>query len=115
MPELLRTVNLEAGRPTGDEAVRRLNEALEVARRDGVRALKIIHGYGSSGQGGVLRERVQKSLVNRRNQKKIRACVFGEKWSSFEEVAREVLALCPELRRDSDFNRGNWGISIVVL
>ncbi|HEY3293910.1 MAG TPA: Smr/MutS family protein [bacterium] len=115
MPEILRIVNLETGLPTGEEALRRLSEAIEAAKRDRVKALKVIHGYGSSGTGGVLRQRVQKSLANRRNQGKIRACVFGEKWNSFEEVARDVLDQCPELRRDSDLNRGNAGISIILL
>jgi hypothetical protein len=115
MRETVRVVNLEAGMPTGDEALKRLSEAIDAAKKDGVRALKVIHGYGSSGVGGVLRNRVQKSLVNRRNQGKIRACVFGDKWNSFEEAARQVLDQCPDLRRDSDLNRGNEGISIVLL
>jgi len=115
LPEALRIINLESGLPTGDEAVKRLSEAIEAAKRDGVRALKVIHGYGSSGVGGVLRQRVQKSLANRRNQGKIRACVFGENWNSFEKVARDVLDQCPALRRDADLNRNNVGITIVLL
>ena len=115
MPETIRIINLESGLPTGDEALKRLSEEIEKARRDGVKALKIIHGYGSSGAGGVLRHRVQKSLVNRRNQGKVRACVFGEKWNSFEQAARTLLEACPELSRDKDFNRGNPGISILLL
>ena len=112
---LLKTINLEHGRPTAEEALKRLNAALETARHDGVRALKIIHGYGSSGVGGVLRDRVQKSLARRRNQQTIRFCIFGEKWNSYDDVAQQALRLYPELRRDSDFNRDNPGISIVVL
>jgi hypothetical protein len=111
----IRTINLETGLPTADEALKRLSEAIDQAKKDGVKAIKVIHGYGSSGKGGVLRQRVQKSLVNRRNQGKIRACVFGDKWDAFEDVTRNVLDQCPELRRDSDLNRGNEGISIVLL
>jgi hypothetical protein len=115
MPEALRLINLESGKPTAEEALKRLSEAIDAARRDGVKALKIIHGYGSSGTGGVLCDRVQKSLVNRRNQGKIRACVFGEKWNSFEQVARDLLEACPELSRDRDYNRNNPGVSLVLL
>jgi hypothetical protein len=115
MPGGLRLVNLKEEMPTGDEAIRMLNEALDEARRDGVKVVKVIHGYGSTGVGGVLRLRVQKSLVNRRNQKKIRACIFGENWSSFEPDARRVLQAFPVLRKDADLNRKNEGISIVVL
>ncbi len=112
---LLRTVNLEAGLPTGEEAIKRLSEALEAAKRDGIKALKVIHGYGSSGTGGVLRLRVQKSLVNRRNQGKIQQCVFGENWNTYDDAAQKILRQYPTLRKDSDLNRGNEGISIVLL
>ena len=115
MPETIRIVNLESGLPTAEEALKLLSEAIEAAKKDGVKALKVIHGYGSSGKGGVLRARVQKSLANRRNQGKIRACVFGDKWDTFEQVARDLLEACPELARDRDLNRGNEGISIVLL
>jgi hypothetical protein len=111
----LRIVNLKHDLPTAEEAIRRLNEAIEAARLDGVKVLKIIHGYGSTGVGGVLRQRVQKSLVNRRNQKKIRACVFGENWNSFDPAARQLVQAMPALRKDADFNRRNEGISIVLL
>ena len=115
MLEAVRIINLEANLPTAEEALKLLSEAIDAARKDGVKALKVIHGYVSSGVGGVLRQRVQKSLVNRRNQRKIRACVFGDKWDTFEQVARDVLEACPELSKDRDLNRGNEGISIVLL
>lgn len=111
----LRIVNIERGLPTGDEALKLLSEAIDSAKRDGVTAIKIIHGYGSTGSGGVLRQRIQKSLANRRNQGKIRDCVFGDRWNSFDEHARRILDQCPALRRDSDLNRGNEGISIVLI
>jgi len=42
---------MEAGMPTVEDARRRLLEELRQAKQVGVRALKIIHGYGSSGKG----------------------------------------------------------------
>ena len=47
--------NLEAGMPTADQAVRRLNTILYAQRAMRTKAFKIIHGYGSSGKGGRLR------------------------------------------------------------
>ena len=43
--------NLEAGMPTADQAVRRLNTILYAQRAMRTKAFKIIHGYGSSGKG----------------------------------------------------------------
>ncbi|RIK64261.1 MAG: hypothetical protein DCC65_14690 [Planctomycetota bacterium] len=46
------TVVLKEGMPTAEEARRRLSEALDEARGRGMAALKLVHGYGSSGAGG---------------------------------------------------------------
>ncbi len=51
----LREVNLEAGMPFVDQAIKRLTFELHQSRRQGFAAVKIIHGYGSSGVGGKIR------------------------------------------------------------
>ena len=48
---LLREVNLEAGKPLVDQAIKRLTFELSHSRALGCTVLKIIHGYGSSGAG----------------------------------------------------------------
>ena len=111
----LRELNIKEGMPTVDEARKRLLTELARAKIEGVVALKIIHGYGSSGTGGTLRIALRKSLALRKKEGKIRIFVPGEKWSIFEDDARAVLDLCPELGRDSDLNRLNNGMTIVLL
>lgn len=56
------TVNLESGHPDLETARRRLLAEIESARRQGVRVLKVIHGWGSSGAGGALCVGIRKSL-----------------------------------------------------
>src|SRR4029079_1613281 len=58
----MRTINLEPGLPSLDEARRFLLAQIDAARKDGVRLLKVIHGYGSSGSEGVLCAGIRKSL-----------------------------------------------------
>ncbi len=111
----LRIVNLEAGKPTVEEARRKLIDAIEQARKDGTRALKVIHGYGSSGVGGKIRDGVRKSLSLRRKEGKIVMYVPGEKWSALETGTQELLELYTEIRRDTDLGRGNEGITIVLV
>jgi hypothetical protein len=111
----LRTVNIEAGLPTIDDARRRLLAELRQAKQSGVIALKIIHGYGSTGKGGALRGALRKSLLRRRKEGLVTRVIFGEKWNVFEEDARYAIERCPELRSDRDLNRSNEGITIVVL
>ena len=54
-PARIKIVNLEDGMPTVEEARLRMNYELQNARREGCAAVKLIHGYGSSGAGGALR------------------------------------------------------------
>ena len=48
------TINLEAGFPSVDDARRRLVSEMQSARARGVRVIKVVHGWGSSGEGGTL-------------------------------------------------------------
>ena len=60
----LRIIDLEEGRPAADEAVKRLAMEIGQARRQKCTALKVIHGYGSSGKGGRIRtEHLPESLA----------------------------------------------------
>lgn len=107
--------NLKADMPTLDVARRRLADTLARAKQRKCRALKIIHGYGSSGTGGRLRIGIQASLRKRRKEGVIRDFVPGERWSIFDETARSILDACPSLKRDPDLDRGNEGVCVVLL
>jgi hypothetical protein len=111
----LRTINLEAGLPTLEDARRYLIGQIETARNDGIRLLKVIHGYGSSGAGGVLCTGIRKSLRLRVKEGKALTVIPGERFSSDSVEARTLVARYPALRRDHDFNRANPGITIVEL
>ena len=111
----IRTINLEEGFPTRDQARQKLETALAKAKKDGVTAVKIIHGYGSSGQGGVLRFAVRGYLRQMKDRKQIAMFVNGETFSQFEERSRELLRRLPELVVDPDLGRGNKGITLVLL
>lgn len=108
-------INLEQGMPTVDQANHRLIGELIRARAQGAKAVKIIHGYGSSGVGGKLRLGVRSALASQKRLGKVKDFVAGESWSIFDEAARRVLDLYPDLNRDKDFERGNAGITIVLL
>ena len=51
----VRTINIESGMPTVEEGRGRLERKLDDARQRGVRVVRVIHGWGSSGKGGQLR------------------------------------------------------------
>ena len=110
-----KTINLEEGMPTADRAIRRLTYELAAARSLHYTALKLIHGYGSSGKGGVLRNEIRAYLLRQHHANKIQAFIEGERLSIFDEDTRIAMGLCPELRRDTDLDRHNNGITVVIL
>jgi hypothetical protein len=47
-------IDIEFGRPTVDMAMPLLTEWLRSMKKSGIKAVKIIHSYGSTGSGGRL-------------------------------------------------------------
>ncbi len=112
---MIKIINLEAGMPTIEQAQIRLLSEIRRARAERAAAVKIIHGYGSSGVGGKLRLAMRKYLGQLRQSGKVGCYVAGEDWSIFHPEARELLNGCPELKRDHDLERGNPGVTIALL
>ena len=108
-------INLEQGMPTVEAARVKLDQALRTAKAQRMTTLKIIHGYGSSGKGGAIKRDVQSVLAGKLRSGSIRGYVPGERFSPFDPVARALLDRCPALSRDSDYSRGNDGVTIVLL
>jgi len=111
----LRELNVKAGMPSVDEARHILLESLDAAKAGGVRLLKVIHGYGSTGVGGKLRGALRRSLELRKKEGAIKGFIRGEEWSLFSEEARGLCDRFPFLREDPDYCRENPGITIVEV
>jgi hypothetical protein len=111
----LKTVNLEDGMPSVPQARARLTTEIRTAQLGGVKVLKLIHGYGSSGAGGDLRIALQSTLRQMAQAQEIRDCIYGENWRTSDDRSWELLKRLAELKNDSDLGRGNRGITLVVL
>ena len=109
------TINLEQGMPTLEQAKQRLVAELGRARGTGAKAVKLIHGYGSSGVGGKLRIGVRQFLASKKRQNTIRLFIAGGDWDIFHADSRQLLEACPDLSRDRDLGQGNPGITLVLL
>lgn len=108
-------VNLEEGMPTAAQALLRLERGLSLARQERAGLVKLIHGYGSTGVGGVLREEVQAELMRLKRNGQIRGYIPGEEFRASNAEAWALVQSHRPLRDDHDFNRGNRGITLVVL
>ncbi len=111
----VRIVNLEEGRPTARQMQHHLDRALALARQDGTELLKLIHGYGSKGVGGVLRDAVRARLAREKSAGNIRDFIEGEDFRISNEVTWALLKRAPELKQDRDLGRENKGITIVLM
>lgn len=111
----LREVNLEQGLPPAAAAIRRLTFELGQSRRMGCTVLKIIHGYGSSGKGGRIREEARRYLGRLRVRGEVREVIPGEEFSIFNPATRAAFDRCGALRKDRDLERHNNGVTFIVL
>ncbi len=111
----LKIVVLKEGMPSVEEARARLQNELAVARKSGIRLLKLVHGYGSTGVGGDLRIALQSTLRQMAQRHEIADCIFGENWRTSDDRSWELLKRMPELKNDSDLGKGNKGITVIVL
>jgi hypothetical protein len=111
----LRVVTIKEGLPTLEEARRRL--LLEVRRcyGEGISVLKIIHGYGSGGHGGILRTGLRKVFEEYQRDGDILGYAAGEEFSIFHPVSLEMITVAPELRHDPDLERSNPGVSFLWI
>jgi hypothetical protein len=115
MSATIKTVILKEGMPSVEQARARLVGEIQLARQGGVKILKIVHGYGSTGVGGELRIALQSTLRQMVTTREIRECIYGENWRKSDERTWDVLKRIPESKHDSDLGRGNKGITIVLL
>lgn len=111
----LNTVILKDGMPSVEQARARLASEIHAAQQAGLKVLKIVHGYGSTGVGGDLRFALQATLRQMAAKNEIRDCIFGENWRKSDERTWELLKQIPELKSDSDLGRGNKGMTVVLL
>jgi hypothetical protein len=111
-PSRINTLNLEAGLPSIEEARQTLADEIARAsarRRRGV--LLVIHGWGSSGKGGALRDMARRVLSAMASRGGIEGLLRGEDLGPHTAAGRRLLSAYPELKPDA----GNPGVTIVEL
>ena len=92
-------IHIEYGMPTVDVAMPLLTERLRSLKKSGVKAVKIIHGYGSTGKGGKLQKAPHTLLAELKESGSIKGFVGGEQWSKFE-MRTLTLIDCPAVDRE---------------
>ena len=115
MTGYLKEVNIKSDMPTAEAAVKRVTYNIHNGRALGAGAIKIIHGYGSTGKGGKIRIEVRRYLEGQKRKGIIRDFIPGERFSIFDEATRQAFSRCSQLRQDQDLDRYNNGITIIIF
>ncbi len=113
--EKIKTINLKKGMPFVDEALDTLALELDLARSQGVRVLRVIHGYGSSGTGGKIKQAVIQELASLSRAGRVHAYVVGDRYSEDTNQGRDLLSQFPGLGSTLVSDRHNPGITFVQL
>ena len=104
-------VSLKKNRETVKEAILLAERNISDARIQGIKIIKFIHGYGSSGIGGTIKLAVRKKLKTIKDGK----IIFGEHFNTNHKQAKNILNDFPFLRDDIDFGKNNKGITLFIL
>lgn len=110
-----KVVNLELGKPLVESALRKLQMEIESGRQQNLRVLTLIHGYGSSGKGGAIGVECRKVLAYLKGNGEINTFIPGEEFRSKSGPTRDLLRRFPQLATSVHLNKGNRGITLVVL
>ncbi len=113
--EDLITINLKEDMPPVDIAICNMELEIELAKITGVKAIKFIHGYGSSGAGGLICKAVRERLSSLKRQRIIKDYIFGEDWDLNNAKCFKVITQLSNGYDGEDLNHSNSGMTIVVL
>ena len=108
-------INIEQGHPTVAQAMTRLQNGIYRARATGQPLAKIIHGYGSSGTGGAIKQALGLELRKYIARGMIKAYCPGEDFGPFSSSGREISSKHPAASRDRDWGVQNDGITVVMF
>ena len=110
------TLNLEEKLPTVDQALEKFDATLEELALTAIRVIKVIHGYGSGGKGGRIKEAIRQELIYQKRSHIIDSYVAGEDLiptkSSYQDLFKRHPTLKNMLTKDIF---GNPGITLIIL
>ena len=80
---------------------------INYCKKNGLKALKIIHGHH---RGTAIKDFLPDLLLG-----SVKAFCPGDKFNMWEAEGRALVALCPELAKDHDYRFANPGVTVAVV
>lgn len=108
----VKEINLEKGSPQVPEALRNMVNGMTTAKMEGYKACILIHGYGSTGEGGAIREAVIRKLQDQSLRGIVLDYVSGENWVDKKE---KFLNHTNQLKDFQRYIHENKGVTVVLF
>lgn len=109
-------LNIKQDGPYVDEALERLTKYLRKCLEIGIKTIVLIHGYGSSGEGGRIKWAIHDALENNRYSDRVDEYYFGEDVAYGSEAYHALHKRRPGLKRYlKSFKEGNAGMTVLLL
>ena len=112
---MIRTVNIKEDNPNSDYAMYLLDQEIKYSKAVGNRVIVVIHGYGSHGKGGVIKQKLKEYFPHLKKNKIIEDFVFGENWGDLNETKQKICKISPEASIHENLSGINSGVSVVLL
>ena len=112
---MLRLINLKEGDSTVEYALAVVEIEIENAKREGIVALKVLHGYGSHGKGGAIMVALRRQLRLWKNSGFVVNYFGGDKWDLFDKDSQKILNADKTIVGDEDMGHANPGITIIQV
>lgn len=112
---MIRVVNVKKDMPNVDYAVHLCDKEIEYAKIMHDKAIIVIHGYGSNGVGGLIKEGLIKHLAQLKKHRVIRDFVPGEMWADTNPSKEKICQECPDIIVNSNLQGLNSGVSVILV
>ena len=106
-------INIKKDMPNFEYAVYLMEKEIEICKAIDIPVLIVVHGYGSSGAGGVIKKEVKESLIRLKHFKKIIDFVEGEKCGRSNEVFFKMCEKFPDLILCNQIENLKSGVTVI--
>ena len=109
------TIDIKSEKQTVNQALAEFLVEVDAYKKGGYKVMKVIHGYGSHGVGGVIKNAFLKKCEELKCRGIIYDYVCCDKWTDKNTVKKIAINYCPDLLADAELYHLNPGCSIVIL
>ena len=108
-------MNLKEFMPTVSQALAMIELEIKACKLEGIKVIKIIHGYGSNGVGGAIKRALPLWAKRQKQKGVITEFIKGEQWLQENPVIDKIKAICPYVIGDIELYHANAGVSVVLI